>query len=132
MSTEPIKVLCVDDSPDIASLLHAFIEAEPGLESAGCVSDAGQLLAEVKRSRPDIVILDLSMPGHDPLVILEEINREYPDTRTIVYSGYDDPENVNRAVDAGAWGYLSKDRDMAELVDAIRRVARGELVLEAK
>jgi DNA-binding NarL/FixJ family response regulator len=124
--------LCVDDSPDIAGLLELAIGGEPDMEIAGCVLETANLLAEVERTKPDVVILDLTMPGRSPLEVLAEMNQTFPGSRTIIYSGYDDPETVDQAVDAGAWGYLSKHQEMSELIEAIRKVASGELVLTGR
>ncbi len=132
MNKTQIKVLCVDDSRDIAGLLDVAINAEAGMVSVGAVHDSGRIMDEVARHRPDIIILDLTMPGRDPLEALAEVNTAFPNTRTIVYSGYDDLESIDRAVEAGAWGYVSKHEDFKQVIDAIRKVADGELVLARK
>ena len=130
MGKTMIKVLCVDDSPDIARLMHMSIDAEPDLSSVGFLLTADDLVDEVARSKPNVVLLDLTMPGKSPLAALGELNEAHPETKTIVYSGYDDEESITRAVDSGAWGYVSKHHDLKAILDAIRRVAGGELVLD--
>lgn len=127
--TPDITVLCVDDSPDIAGLLDVSISGEQGMCSVGAVHDSSSVLDEVAAKRPDIVVLDLTMPGKSPLEVIAEINASFPQTRTIVYSGHDDPESIDRAIEAGAWGYVSKHEDFKQVIEAVRRVAKGELVL---
>jgi len=127
-----ISVLCVDDNPTLAGLYKLAIDMEPGMASAGTLHRADGLVEEVQRRGPDIVLLDLSMPGRDPIQALEELSERCPSTRTIVFSAYDDSASVDRAVEAGAWGYVSKDRDPEEVLDVIRQVARGEFVLDLR
>jgi DNA-binding NarL/FixJ family response regulator len=124
-----IKVLCVDDNPDIAMLMEMAVNAQADMQSAGCVHTAEQLQQHVKRTRPDIVVLDLSMPGKDPLEVVQQMGESCPETRVIMYSGYDDLASRDAAIDAGAWGFVSKHNDMDELVNAVRRVAKGELAI---
>jgi DNA-binding NarL/FixJ family response regulator len=124
-----IKVLCVEDSEDLATLLRMMIDAEPDMSAVGCLHSADCLVEEVLRSKPDIVLLDLTMPGKDPVQALSELQRCRPETRVIVFSGFDSQDRVNQAVEAGAWGYISKHQEMPEVLSAIRRVAGGEFVL---
>ena len=129
MASPRTTILCADDSPDIAGLLQATIDGQPDMKSVGCVTEADQILSEVARLRPDVVIIDLSMPGIDTLVVVRDIAAKHPETRTVIYSGYDDRESMDRAIDAGAWGFVSKHGDMNALVAAVRRVAAGELAV---
>lgn len=129
MPNDVVKVLCIDDNPDLARLYRVVIDAQAGMECVGCLDDADDLLLEVERTRPHVLLIDLTMPGRDPLDAIREVTRSYPDVRAIVFSGLDDAATVARAVEAGAWGYLSKSREIADVVEAIRRVSRGEPAL---
>jgi DNA-binding NarL/FixJ family response regulator len=129
MEQKPIKVVCVDDSADITALLSMVIDAQPDMESAATLHAADELPAEVARSQPDVVILDLTMPGRDPLEVVEELASNAPSTRIIVYSGYDDAGLTDRAIDAGAWGHVSKHHEIDMVLRAIRHVAGGKVFL---
>jgi DNA-binding NarL/FixJ family response regulator len=122
-----IRVLCVDDNPGFARLLQVSIDLEPDMESAGRLHSADDLGEEIERSHPDIVLLDLNMPGLDPLTALADLCVRHPEVRFIVLSGYDDPEFVERALTAGARGYVTKGGSAGApaFLEAIRRVAGG-------
>lgn len=124
----PIRVLVADDSPDITDMLGYVIGVEPNMECVGRRQSADQLAEDVRSLRPDVVILDASMPGKDPLAAMTEVVAEFPAVRTIVYSGYDDPDVIDRAIDAGAWGYVSKRQDPDAVVRAIRMVSAGNVI----
>jgi DNA-binding NarL/FixJ family response regulator len=124
----PIKVLCVDDSVDITKLVCMAISGEPDMEVVGEMHSAENLLEEVCRLGPDIVLLDLSIPGVDVLEALSGISEKSPSTRIVVFSGYDDQKNVDAAMAAGAWGYVSKNVDLDVLISGLRDVAQGEVV----
>ncbi len=124
-----ISVLCVDDSADIRDLYRQLIDAEPDLRCVGTLEGAEGLVEEVVRTEPDVVLLDLTMPGPDPLSAVEELSRRRPETRVLLFSGYDDAETADAALDAGAWGLVSKHGDSDRVLAAIRAVAGGEIVL---
>jgi DNA-binding NarL/FixJ family response regulator len=122
------RVLCVDDNRDIVMLLEMAINSASDMASAGALYRADRLLEEVERSHPDVVLLDLSMPGEDPIAIARELAARFPETRTIVFSAYDDQELVMQAADSGAKGYVRKGENISVILDAIRRVANGEVL----
>jgi DNA-binding NarL/FixJ family response regulator len=136
----PIRVLCIDDSPDITEMLGRCIERQPDMESVGSLSSANNLRSALDKLRPDVVLLDISMPGDDPLTALRGLtdgdvkNRPalpIPVVRVIVFSGHSDKQSMDRAADAGAWGYVSKDAPIPVILDAIRSVARGNVTFES-
>lgn len=113
-------------------MMRRCIAAEPDMENAGSLHSAGDLMAEVKRTRANIVLLDMNMPGEDPLAALRELVEaergrgvEGSGARVIAYSGRRDQAAVDRAESAGAWGYVSKDAAIPRVLDAIRQVAHG-------
>ncbi|MBC7772061.1 MAG: response regulator transcription factor [Pyrinomonadaceae bacterium] len=128
MPENKIRVLCVDDSDAITELFCLAITAEPDMIVAGTLSSADTLAEAAARQRPDVVLLDLTMPGKDPLAAVVELASACPDTRVIIFSGYDDPKTVESVMDAGAWGLISKNGDVVDVLAAIRRVAAGEIV----
>jgi DNA-binding NarL/FixJ family response regulator len=135
----PVRVLCVDDSRDISSVLGRCISREPDMESAGSLDCADEMLATVAASRPDVVLVDMNMPGKDPLEAIRELadarllDREpvagaepSRPVRVIVFCGRDDDEIVQSAAKAGASGFLSKDAGLPVILEAIRAVARAD------
>ena len=128
--TEPeIRVLCADDNVIITMAVEAAIEDAPGMTCVGSIHRADDLIETVERMQADVVLLDLSMPGREPLEAMEELVSRRPDVKVIVFSGYDDEGSVGRAVQAGVKGYVSKDGNTDSLIGAIRRIAAGETMI---
>ncbi len=125
MST--VRIMCVDDNPEILWALGAHFARTKGLKVVGSLPSATELLAAVKDAKPDILILDLDMEGKSPLLALREINQSGSPARTIVFSGHLRAELVAQAMDAGAWGYVSKNDGEDALVTAVRAVMAGQI-----
>ena len=125
-----LRVLCVDDNSLVVDALGLRLSLLGGFVWLAPVSDAGDLLSEVRRQKPDVVLLDIDMPGRDPLDALRELSASEPRVRVLMFSGLARADLVDRAFDAGAWGFLSKHADVETIVSAIRRVAAGEFLLE--
>ncbi|MDZ4755966.1 MAG: response regulator transcription factor [Phycisphaerae bacterium] len=125
-------MLCVDDNADLAGALCGLIGAEADMCSVGAIHSASDLLASIEALKPDVVIVDLTMDGTPPLDAVRAATDAFPKTRTIVYSGYDDVKTVDQALDAGAWGFVSKHDELDEIIAAIRAVKRGELVVKRR
>lgn len=123
MSGKPIRVLCVDDSNALTKALGQLIRTQPDLEDAGALPNADGLLAEVEQRKPDIVLMDLTMPGVPPLEAIRELAERAPWCRVIAYSGYSDAETVNLAIDAGAWKCISKLTEPQQILESIRLIA---------
>jgi DNA-binding NarL/FixJ family response regulator len=122
-------VLCVDDAPDVIRMLRMMIAGEPTLLCVGLLSSADRLVEEAVAHRPHVVLLDLTMPGRDPLAALEELSRTCPSARVLGFSGFDDRARVNAVIEAGGWGLVSKDSGGWEaILAAIQQVARGQIV----
>lgn len=121
------RVLCVDDNADMTAALRMIIGCERSMVCVGCLGSTDDLIREVQRydPRPDVLILDATMPGMDPFAAMKELSVACPETRAIIYSGYDDQAFVNRAVDAGAWGCVSKNDEPEAILRAVREVAAG-------
>lgn len=124
-----VRLLIVDDHPVVREGLRGMLATDPTLEVVGEASSGEDALAQVGRLRPDVVLIDLRMPGLDGAHATERITRGHPGVRVIVLTTYDSDDDILRAVEAGAAGYLLKDTPRAELAAAIHAAARGETVL---
>ncbi len=123
----PTRVLCIDDNRDITAVMRLVIDAEPSMQCVGCLGSANDLVREVqgRDPQPDVVVLDASMPGRDPVEMMKELAVRCPSARVVIYSGHDDAAFVKRVMDAGAWGCVSKNAEAEELLLAVREVAAG-------
>lgn len=124
-----IRVLCVDDSAEITRLYERALERETDLQCVGTLNSADALVEAARRLSPDVVLLDLNMPGREPLEAIEELTGAAPQCKVLAFTGDDGPVSVDRAVQAGAWGLVSKHGDLDAVIAAIRRVSRGEMVM---
>ena len=126
------SILLVDDHPAILLGLECVFAAEPDLEVVGAVQDPGDASAVFTRTEPDLVVLDLSMPGHDGETVMHELRALKPTCRILVLTSSVEPATVQRVVRAGADGYQLKDSPSASLVEAARSVLRGESPIDAR
>jgi DNA-binding NarL/FixJ family response regulator len=124
-----IDVLVVDDHVIVRHGLRGMLAAEPDLDVVGEAGSGPEAVAMVGARSPDVVLMDLRMPGGDGVAATTAITARYPGTRVVVLTTYDTDADILRAVEAGAAGYLLKDCSQAELTSAIRAAARGETVL---
>ena len=125
----PITVLVVDDHPVVRSGLVSLLAVEPDLRVVGEAADGAEALACVATLAPDVVLMDLRMPGMDGADATARIVSDHPGTRVLVLTTFDTDDDILRAVEAGASGYLLKDTPREELVSAVRAASRGETVL---
>lgn len=126
---ESVRLLIADDHPVVRAGLRDMLSDEPGLEVVGEASDGAEALASVKKLDPDVVLMDLRMPGVDGVEAITRITADYTGTRILVLTTYDSDADILRAIEAGATGYLMKDTPREELYEAILATARGEPVL---
>lgn len=123
-----VSVLLVDDNEELCRTLQGRLVQE-GLECNGYVTDAQKLAERMAAgAAPDVVLLDVDMPGRDPFEVLEELGQSHSQTRIIMFSGHIRLELIDRAVDAGAWGYVCKSDGEAAVLHAIGEVAAGRFV----
>jgi len=127
MEAKPLKVMMVDDERRLCVAWAKLLGAEPDMDVLEPLDRADRLVEVIRERRPDVVLLDLTLPGRDPLEVLSEAVEQCPESRIIIYSGFSDPETVQRAIDAGAWGLVDKLEHPRQVIEAIRRVSRGEL-----
>jgi NarL family two-component system response regulator LiaR len=124
-----IRVLVVDDHAVVRQGLRTFLDLQDDLEVVGEAADGAAAVAEAERLAPDVVLMDLAMPGTDGVTAIRALRERVPDARAIALTSFSDDERVFGAVRAGAAGYLLKDTEPAELVAGIRTVAAGQGLL---
>jgi DNA-binding NarL/FixJ family response regulator len=124
-----VTVLIADDHPVVREGLRGMLAAEPGISVVAEAASGGEAVAMASRHRPDVVLMDLRMPGGDGVQATAEILAAQPSSRVVVLTTYETDSDIVRAVEAGAAGYLLKDTPRRDLVDAILGAARGETVL---
>ena len=120
-----IRILAVDDHPLMRAGVASFLATEPGLQIVGQAANGEEALEKYRELRPDLVLMDLSMPVMDGLEATQAILEEFPDARIIVLTTYAGDEDVHRALDAGAVGYVLKDMLVADILKVIRSVIAG-------
>jgi NarL family two-component system response regulator LiaR len=117
-----IRVLIADDHRLFAQALEAILEDDDRIAIAGHARDGKQAVDLARRLEPDVVLMDIAMPGMDGFQATRTITHERPDTSVLILTGSNSRADVDRARKAGAAGYVTKDRIAAELVDAIVEV----------
>jgi two-component system NarL family response regulator len=125
----PIRLMIVDDHPAFRAGLAALCNSEPDLEVVAEAGDGLAALEIFRQDRPDIVLMDLRLPGQGGVEAIIAIRAEFPDARVIVVTTYDGDEDLYRAIQSGAQSYLLKDMSKAEIVDNIRAVHAGQQCL---
>jgi DNA-binding NarL/FixJ family response regulator len=125
----PLRVLLADDHVLVRAGIRSLLATLPGVAVVAEARDGHEALALVESVRPDIVLMDIAMPGLNGLDATARIARDHPATRVIILSMHVSEEYGSRALRAGAAGYLPKDADVRELELAIGAVARGETYL---
>lgn len=124
-----IRIVVVDDHPVVRDGVAATLAAADDLEVVGQAASGPEAVALVERLRPDVVVMDLRMPGGDGVEAVRELQRRGATTRVLVLTTYDTDSDTVAAIEAGATGYLLKDAPAATLVAAVRSTAAGEAVL---
>ncbi len=120
-----IRILLVDDQAIVREGLRSMLSPEPDMAVVGEASDGNEALRLVRELTPDIVLMDVRMPGLDGIAALEALKRNSIRASVIMVTLYDDPDYLMRAVSAGAAGYVLKDSSREELVRAVRVTAEG-------
>ena len=125
MTSDVVRVALADDQPLVRSGLRMILEGEPDLEIVGEASDGDAAVDLVTRTAPDVLLLDVQMPGTDGLAAMARISDAGLPTRVLMLTTFDLDEYVYRAMRAGASGFLLKDMAGEDIVAAVRQVARG-------
>lgn len=121
-----IRVLIADDHPVVRSGVKSLLDAEDDIEVVSEAGDATRAVFESIETKPDVIVLDLTMPGVEGMSLVEKLRQTVPASRIVVLSMHDSPRHVRDAHAAGASGYVPKEAADADLVTAVRQVARGE------
>lgn len=129
---DPVRVLVVDDHFVVRKGVCALLADTAGIVVAGEAADGLQAVAEAKRLRPQVILMDLKLPGLDGVGATRAILAEQPEVGIVVLTSTDVEDEVLAAVQAGALGYLAKTSPREDLVQAIRKVAQGEVWLPAR
>jgi len=124
-----IRILIADDHPVVREGMRALLDAERGFEVVGAAVNGDEAVRLAGELRPDVILMDLRMPGTDGATATAEISARYPEIHVLVVTTYDSDQDILKAVEAGAAGYLLKDTPREELYGAVRAAARGETVL---
>lgn len=128
-SASDIRLLIVDDHPVVRDGLRGMFAGEPGFEVVAEAADGVEAVARARTFEPDVVLMDLRMPGGDGVTAIRALAKAGCRGRVLVLTTYDTDRDVLAAIDAGATGYLLKDAPREELFRAVRAAARGETVL---
>jgi DNA-binding NarL/FixJ family response regulator len=121
-----VRILLADDHKLLRQTLRRFLESEDEFELVGEAGDGRQALEAVAKLQPDILLLDIMMPGLNGLEVTRRVRQDFPDTRVLVLSMHPEKAYVVKALQNGASGYVVKQADVTDLIDGVRAVARGE------
>ena len=124
-ANDVIRVVVVDDHAVVRTGLKLLLDAEDDIETVGEAGDVRSAVFEARAQQPDVVLMDVVMPGPSGIEGIGSVLKEAPDTKVLVLSMQDDPRYVREAFAAGASGYVLKEAADAEVVSAVREVARG-------
>ena len=127
--SDVIRLLIVDDHPVVRNGLHGMFAGDPEFEVVGEAADGAEAVAYAQSLAPDVVLMDLRMPGMDGVAAIRKLAALANRARVLVLTTSDTDSDVLPAIEAGATGYLLKDTPRAELLRAVRAAARGEAVL---
>ena len=125
MSDAPVRVLLAEDHTIVREGLRSLLDPHEGIEVVGEAETGTAAVARARELRPDVVVMDLNLPGIDGVEATKQIRAELPDTRVVVLSMHSTPEHVRPAIRAGAGGYLVKGSGLSDLIAAVKAVAAG-------
>jgi DNA-binding NarL/FixJ family response regulator len=121
----PIKVVIVDDSATLARNIERWLNRTPGFKCVGICSDGESALRVIPEKNPDVVLMDIQMPGISGVSCTAQLKRKMPGLQIIVLTVYEDTDTIFRALKAGASGYLLKRSSPTEIMNAVRDIRRG-------
>lgn len=125
-----IRILLVDDQTLVRQGIQTLLDLEEDLTVVGAAANGQQALAMVEQLQPDVVLMDVRMPVMDGVAATREITKRWPHIGVIILTTFDDDEYVIEGLKAGARGYMLKDADSSEIVEAVQIVARGEALIQ--
>jgi DNA-binding NarL/FixJ family response regulator len=127
-----IRVLVADDHAVVRAGLEQVLDTADDVELVGLAADGAEAVRIARQERPDVVLMDLSMPELDGVGATRELATSHPEIRVVILTSFSDRDRILEALDAGATGYLLKDAEPAELLSAVRAASRGESPLAPK
>lgn len=127
-----IRLLIIDDHEMVREGLKAMLLAEPDFSIVGDAANAEQAFAMIERLHPDVVLLDVRLPGVSGVEICRTVTEKYPETAVIILTTFTDEQLVSQCIQAGARGFIVKDIERFDLKRSIRAVARGEAAIDPK
>ncbi|HTZ09350.1 MAG TPA: response regulator transcription factor [Acidimicrobiales bacterium] len=130
-SEAPLQVVIVDDHEVLRAGTRQVLETAPDIVVVGEADDGETALAMVRDLEPDVVLVDIRLPGHSGIEVARRVSAGFPGTKVVILSAYDDPEYLREALAAGVAGYLLKTMPRDELINAVRAAGLGTTVLDA-
>lgn len=127
-----IRLMIVDDHEMVREGLKAILVAEPDFSIVGDAANADEALELIERLRPDIVLLDVRLPGVSGIEVCRIVTERYPETSVIILTTFTDEQLIAQSIQAGTKGFILKDVERFDLKRAIRAVARGEAAIDTK
>lgn len=127
MMPTPIKVLCVEDNALVADAMARKLKDNPDFIWLGWVSTSAELFQKVAEHSPDVICMDLDIPGENAFDMIEALRTRSPASRVMLLSGHCNQSLVEKARSAGAWGYVSKAEESRLIVESIKRIAGGAM-----
>jgi DNA-binding NarL/FixJ family response regulator len=124
----PIRIIVADDHPVVRGGLVALLRTIPSLDVVGEAADGGTAVRLTQEHRPDVVLMDVRMPGMDGVEATRQIREQTPESRVLILTMYDDDATVFTAMKAGAQGYLLKESEQDDIVRAVHAVVAGEAI----
>lgn len=131
-TTETTHVFLIDDHPAIRDAVRASIEATAGMSVCGEASTSEEAFRQIEERAPDVALIDISLSDAHGLDLVQNVRSHYPDVESVVFSKYDERVYAERAIRAGASGYLMKSEPTDCIVEAVRTVSDGELYLSRR
>lgn len=125
-----LRILLVDDHEVVRVGVRALIERQPGMEVVGEASTVGDAISQAEQLAPDVVVLDVRLPGGNGLQACQQIKAQRPETRVIILTSYPDEQILFDAIASGADGYVLKRVGSDDLIRALERVGRGDSMLD--
>ena len=126
----PIRILITDDHLIVREGLRLILETADGIEIVGEATDGAECLRLVPELEPDVILMDLQMPGMDGITAIGHLRRDHPDIAIVILTTFNEDEMMLRGLQAGARGYLLKDTNRQTLLDTINAASRGETLLK--
>lgn len=123
------SIVCIDDNPLVAEALARRLSLEPDFDWLGSLTESDDILGRLTELAPDLVLVDIDIPGLDAFALVEQISERLPNVRAVMFTGHARSDYLEQAFSRGAWGYISKSASAHTLIEALRRVVQGEVVL---